>query len=316
MHVAHDEVDLTNVDLNLISAFDALAREKSVTRAAARMGITQSAMSHALRRLRDLLGDPIFVRGKEGMVLTPRGAALETPLRSALLTMGRALREPAGWDPRTARRGFCLASPDIFDLVAVPPLLESLRREAPSVDVAIAPLDFERLATKLETGEIDIAIVPRIEGAEASTEATGLVQRTLFHDVFVCFLRKRHPDAKKLGLARFTELSHALVSPTGEGPGFVDQRLAARGLKRRVALRVPSFLTALAIVARSDLVLTAPRALARLISHEHPAVVVPPPLPLPKHAVNLVWHERFTNDAGHRWFRERVAEVAQAAVAS
>lgn len=314
MHKDHDAATLADVDLNLVAAFDALAREKSVTRAAARMGVTQSAMSHALRRLRDLLGDPIFVRGREGMVLTPRGAALETPLRGALLTVARALREPEGWDPATARRAFCLASPDIFDLVAMPPLLERLRREAPSVDVAIAPLDFERLAIKLETGEIDIAIVPQIDGTPASASATGLVQRTLFHDLFVCFLRKGHPDAKKLTLARFTALSHALVSPTGEGPGFVDQRLAARGLARRVALRVPSFLTALAIVARSDLVLTAPQALARLISREHAAVVVAPPLALPKHAVTLVWHERFTNDAGHRWFRDCVAEVARSAV--
>jgi DNA-binding transcriptional LysR family regulator len=332
MNAVHDTDSVSTerlaaLDLNLVVAFDALARERNVTRAAQRMGVTQSAMSHALGRLRELLADPLLVRSRGGMVLTPCAESLVVPLRSGLVTIGRALGQPSRFEAKSARRAFCIASPDLFDVLAIPPLLERIREDAPGVDMAVVPADPRRLSDQLETGEVDIAVVPQIDGLR-SEQPTGaessLVRRKLLRDGFTCFVRVNHPCLfaqrgrrrkkaahARLSLASYVALPHALVSPTGEGRGFVDQILEQRGLRRRIALRVPHFYSALAIVAKSELILTAPTALSRLASADLPVVALPPPLPLPKHNVNLVWHERFSNDAGHQWLRELVADVAR-----
>lgn len=316
---------LAGIDLNLLVAFDALAREQNVTRAAERMGVTQSAMSHSLRRLRALLGDPLLVRGLSGMMLTARAESLVVPLRSGLVTVDRALTRPERFAPERARRSFRLLSPDLFDVLAIPPLLERIRVEAPGVDLAVVVLEGRRLAESLESGEVDLVITPRVEQHEGSAplDASGLVRRTLFHDRFSCFLRNDHPALPKRGLRSrksggapalsleaYAALSHALVSPRGEGPGLVDERLAEHGLTRRVALRVPHFFSALAIVEKSDLILTGPSALVRLLG-SRPLLALPAPLRLPRHALHMVWHERFTSDPGHAWLRERVAEVGR-----
>jgi len=325
---------LARLDLNLLVAFDALARERNVTRAAQRVGVTQSAMSHALRRLRAWLDDPLLVRGEGGMLLTARAEALVVPLRSGLVSVDRALHRAPRFDARTARRAFRLVTPDLFDLLAIPPLLERLRREAPGIDLAIVAPQAQPVARALETGELDVAIAPRVEGfASGPHETSGLVRRVLFHDGFACFWRAEHaalgaPGAATggrrergargerderappaLSLEGYAAASHVLVSPSGEGPGFVDELLARHGLRRRVALRVPSFFGALAIVERSDLILTAPASLARLIAPSSRVLCLPAPLPLPEHAVHMIWHERFTSDPGHAFLRELLLEV-------
>jgi DNA-binding transcriptional LysR family regulator len=311
---------LAQVDLNLLVAFEALTRDRSVTRAAQRLGVTQSAMSHSLRRLRDLLRDPVLVRGRAGMTLTPRAEALVIPLRGGLVSLGRAISQPGVFDPAAARRSFCIATPDLFDVLAVPSLLGRLRREAPGVDLAVVPVADKRLFDQLETGEVDVAVAPQVldqPSAAAAPPAPGLLRRTLFRDCFICMLRADHPALgpagatrrRPLSLASYVGLSHAMVSPGGEGPGPVDHALAQQGLRRRIVLRLSHFYGAPSIIARGDLVLTAPRALADLVG-ELPLVVLPLPLPLPDHNLNLVWHERFSADPGHRWLRELIAETA------
>jgi DNA-binding transcriptional LysR family regulator len=316
---------LAGIDLNLVVAFDALARERSVTRAARVMGVTQSAMSHTLRRLRALLRDPVLVRTGDGMVLTPRAASLVVPLRSGLVTLGRTLLTPSVFDPLTARRVFSLATLDLFDVLVMPPLLAHLRTAAPGLDLRLVSALRGRggptLSEQLETGEVDLATVPRFERSArgpAEPRAAGLVQRTLFRDGFACFLRADHPvlggraeRAKPLTLESYLTLSHALVSPGGDAVGPVDEALAKRRLERRIVLSVPQFTAALSIVARSELVLTAPSALAGAGCRELGMVVLPPPLPLPEHTVSLVWHERFSSDAGHHWLREQLFVLAQ-----
>jgi DNA-binding transcriptional LysR family regulator len=224
------------------------------------------------------------------------------------------------FDPGTARRAFRIASPDLFDVLAIPSLLERVRREAPGVDIIVAPLAERGLLDKLEAGELDVAIVPQVDrprAAEPEAGPAGLLQRRLFRDRFICLLREDHPVLKrrktpaKLSLREFVSLSHVLVSPSGEGPGFVDQLLSARGLRRRIALRIPHFYSALAIVAKSDLVVTAPNALGYLAPAALGVVAVGCPLPLPQHSVNLVWHERYSKDAGHSWLRERLLDLAR-----
>jgi DNA-binding transcriptional LysR family regulator len=317
---------LVRVDLNLLVAFDALAREQNVTRAAERVGVTQSAMSHALRRLRELFDDPLLVRGQNGMVLTARAEALVVPLRGGLVTIDRALGHAPAFEAATARRTFRLASPDLFDILAIPILLERIRAEAPGVDLVVSATDGDRLQRALETGEVDLAITPRVDDFQAAPEldGSGLVRRVLFRDGFSCFCRTDHPAlvekrrtrgkrplADALSLETYVSLSHALVSPRGEGSSFVDELLAEQGHRRRLALRVPHFFTALAIVEHSDLILTAPSSLARLIGAGSNVVALPAPLRLPEHAIQMLWHERFSNEPGHTWLREILLDVAK-----
>jgi DNA-binding transcriptional LysR family regulator len=322
MNAIHDREELSlealaAIDLNLLVAFDAIARELSVTGAARRLGVTQSALSHALRRLRALLGDELFVRGQGGMMLTPRAQALVVPLRSGLVTLGRALQQPEEFEPATARRAFRIATPDLFDVLVIPHLLERIRKFAPGVDISVVPVDQRKLEYRLETGEVDVAVAPRFESdapGQGLLSASGLVRSAIFRDEFVCILRADHPvlrgRGKKpaLSLESYSELSHLLIAPRGEGRGYIDEALAKHGLKRRIALRIPHFYSALVIVEKSDLVLTAPSGLARVDASARAVRSLAPPLPLPSHSVNLVWHERFTRDSGQRWLREQLAE--------
>jgi DNA-binding transcriptional LysR family regulator len=317
---------LVRVDLNLLVAFDALVREQNVTRAAERVGVTQSAMSHALRRLRELFADPLLVRGQNGMVLTARAEALVVPLRSGLVTIDRALGQAPAFEPATARRTFRLATPDLFDVLAIPALLERIRAEAPGVDLVISATDGDKLQRALETGEVDIAITPRVDEFQATPEidGSGLVRRVLFRDTFSCFCRADHPALVEkrgargknafgtaLSLEAYVALSHALVSPHGEGPGFVDELLAQQGYRRRLALRIPHFFSALAIVEHSDLILTAPTSLGRLIGARSKVIALPAPLRLPEHALQMLWHERFSNEPGHAWLRDVLLDIAK-----
>jgi len=314
MSRTHDADQLHRIDLNLLVALDALARERSVTKAAERAGVTQSAMSHTLRRLRELFDDPLLVRGRGGMVLTPRAEALAVPLRSGLVSLARTLAEPQPFEPEHASRTFRIVSPDLFDALVLPTLLQRIGQQAPSVDLAIVPTP-TRLSDSLETGDVDLAIYPVLLdphpfdlGAQVDPE---LQSRTLFRDSFRCFVRNDHPalsGRRRLTLRAYTRLNHILVSPGGEGPGVVDLILHAQGLERRIALRVPHFATALEVIAQSDLVLTAPRSLSNcstastLASH-------PTPLDLPEHAITMIWHPRFTEDPAHRWLRQLMVDV-------
>jgi DNA-binding transcriptional LysR family regulator len=321
MNHAHDDPgspeQLARIDLNLLVAFDVLAQERNVTRAAERIGVTQSALSHSLRRLRELLGDPLLVRAREGMVLTSRAEALVVPLRAALLTVGRALDSPGAFEPRTARRTFTLASPDLFDVLVVPPLLARVRGEAPGVEMTVVSSHDAQLAQRLETGDVDFAILPHIHASRVMPPAPppqGLAQTTLFRDGFSCLLRADHAALGKrrtLSLDAYCALPHVLVAPRGAGPGPVDEVLEKLGRQRRVVLRVPNFYAALPIVARSDLVLTAPSSLGAIMDSGLKLALLAPPLQLPEHTVNVLWHERFANDPAHRWLRELLIAVAR-----
>jgi DNA-binding transcriptional LysR family regulator len=310
----HTADQLHRIDLNLLVALDALARERSVTKAAERTGVTQSAMSHTLRRLRELFDDPLLVRGRGGMVLTPRAEALAVPLRGALVSLARTLAEPAAFEPEHASLTFRIVSPDLFDTLFLPALLKRLGRVAPLVDLAVVPTP-TRLSDGLETGDIDLAIFPVLldpQPFDLGTQVHAELQsRTLFRDSFRCFVRRGHPATtgrRRLTLKTFTGLNHVLVSPGGEGPGLVDRILDAQGLQRRIALRVPHFATALEVLAQSDLVLTAPASLSRC-STASTLASRPAPLEIPEHAITMIWHPRFSEDPAHRWLRERMIDV-------
>ena len=298
------DVRLEDINLNLLMALDALLAEGSVTRAAARARVTQSAMSHALANLRALLGDELLVRGRRGLVLTPKAEQLTGPLRRGLQELQRAIRGESSFDPRTSRRTFSIATKDNLAVLFVPRLLALLEREAPNVNLRMRPCEPRVQAELLESGAIDLAVQAGHE------DAPGLLRRRLLTERFVCLVREGHPAVKgRLDLATYVRLSHVLISFEGDGPGTVDVELAKVGLERRIAVRLPWVLACPMIVASSDLVLTAPRCVAEVFSEAFAVRTLEPPIALPTFDVVAMWHERFDQDAAHRWLRDVIVRT-------
>ena len=291
-------MELGGVDLNLLAALDALLAEQRVARAAARVGLSQPAMSRALGRLRALLGDPLLVRDGARMRTTPRADALGPRVRRILAEVKATLLEAAPFDPAADRRTFVIATNDYCGAVLLPGLIQRLRREAPLVDLKVRALGPSTPVEALAEGALDLAIGTFLEGT------AGLVEQVLLEDGFVCVVRAGHPLARpRLTLRRYAEAEHLLVSAPGEGPGVADLALAERGLARRVAVRVPYFLVAARLVASTDLVLTLPRRLAEVVAADAGLVLLKPPLPLPRFEVTLVGHPRAAADPALAWLR-------------
>lgn len=298
MPMAH----VLELDLNLLKALDALLAEGSVTRAAARVGLTQPAMSRALGRLREALGDPLLVRAGRALVPTPRAVVLRPRLRAALEQLDAAVADPAPFAPARERRVFHLATADYGMAVLVPALLARLAVEAPGVSVSVqpqAPGQDEALAD----GRLDVLVAPR------RASGPGLVWTRLFTEDFVALVGARGP--RSLSLAQYCERGHVFVSPALQHTGVVDEVLAREGRSRRIAVRVPSFLVAPLITAQSELVSTVPRRVAVQAVAQLPVRLLPLPVAVPGFTVCLAWHERARHDEGHVWFRRLVAEVAQ-----
>jgi DNA-binding transcriptional LysR family regulator len=297
---------LRELNLNQLVALDALLQESNVTRAAARLGLTQSAMSHTLRQLRAHFGDQLLVRGQRGMQPTPRAQQLQVPLRRVLQALELLLKGELVFDPERSSRTFHLAMGDAVILSLMPGLLTTLRTQAPGVDLRMRPIFGNNVYTQLETGELDLVLTVGAPGEP------GLLQRRLFRDSFVCLVREGHPDVKEtLDLETFVRLPHLLISPQGEGPSQVDEALARLNLKRRVMLRLPSFTVAPIIAASSDLLLTAPLRMALAMKQHYPLRLVRPPVELPDFDMIMVWHERFDDDPAHRWLRGLVLELTR-----
>jgi DNA-binding transcriptional LysR family regulator len=305
----HD-VHLSSFDLNLLVALDALIAERSVTRAAERIGITQSAASHALSRLRKLTGDELLVRGREGMVPTLRAEAMEAPLRRALEDVKRTLSSPGSFAPKSARLRIFIGTSDYSELVLLPGIMARLGREAPGVELRVRQLG-EDPATELSSGRIDFAIMP---APPAGQEAAGILGRSILRDRFVCIARRGHPLAKKkaLTLSRFAGAAHALISPWEREGGFVDDALGRLGLRRHVAVAVPHFLVAPHIVAASDLLLTVAARVAGVLARPLGLVTLAPPpeLGLTGFTLSILWHERTHDDPARRWLRDLIVAEA------
>lgn len=306
----HD-VHLEGLDLNLLVALRALLAERHVTRAASRVGLTQPAMSHALSRLRQLLGDPLLVRAASGMQATPRAEAMRVPLDRALEELERVIARPAAFDPKTAKGQFTLATSDYVELTLLPRLVTRLRTEAPGIDVRVLHL-VDRATTPLSEGRFDLAF-GLAEVLLGPAAPNGIRAQKLFDEKFVCVVRKGHPVVKRrLTLEDFVALPHALVSLSGDPSGVVDVALAKIGKTRRVAVTVPHFLVAPHVVQDSDLVLTLAERVLRAFSPMLGLVQFPPPLPIPGFSMSMAWHERMQADPAHVWLRKLVKEEAKA----
>jgi DNA-binding transcriptional LysR family regulator len=290
--------ELAGVDLNLLVALDALLAEANVTRAAARVGLSQPAMSRALGRLRDLLGDPLLVRDGARMRPTARAEAVAPRVRQILAEVQATLRDAVPFDPARHARTFVLATNDYCGALLLPGLIQRLRDEAPRVDLKVRALGPATPVEALAEGALDLAVGTFMD------HPPSLARETLFEDGFVCAVRAGHPlAAGRLTLRRYAAAEHLLVSAPGEGPGVADLALAEHGLGRRVAVRVPHFLLALRLVEGTDLLLTLPRRLAEGAAAERGLVLLKPPLALPRFTVEALVHPRAGTDPGLVWLR-------------
>jgi DNA-binding transcriptional LysR family regulator len=297
-------MNISGVNLNLLVALDALLDERSVTRAARRMGVTQPAMSNSLSQLRALFDDPLFLRHPHGLEPTPRALALAEPIRQGLRQLSSAFT-PTQFEPKTAERRFVLEASDYVEFVLLPVLLRRLEREAPGVRVEVRPWGRHQVPSSLARAEADLMI-----GFYDEVPARHRHQ-LLFEEEYVCIVRRDHPRVgKKLTLSRYLELDHVLVSQRGDTPGSVDRALALRGKKRNIAARVSHFLMVPMLVSRTDLVAALSRRVVEPFAKPLGLRALAPPLGLPRGKIGQVWHEQLDGDPAQRWFRGLVAQVS------
>lgn len=298
---------LAGIDLNLLVALDAVLRERNVTRAAAEVGLSQPAMSRALGRLRDLFGDPLLVRSGQGMTPTPRALELIQPLAACLDGIRRTLEPPAGFDPKHARRGFVISALDTTQAVVLPGLLERIARTgAEGVELSTAPLRSEsETFAQLASGQRDLAM------GRFESPPRGIERALLYRDRIVCVVRRDHPRIRgRLTLARYLAEAHLAAesfTPV-ERPFTIESLLAQQGLARRVVSRVENLAIAPLVVARTDLLCTAPARTIAPFARSLGVRVLELPFEAPDFELHLAWHERNDRDGGHLWLRALILD--------
>lgn len=297
-------VNISSVDLNLLHVLHAVLQERSATRAARRLHVTQSAVSNALARLRESLGDPLLVRNARGLSPTPRASQLEPELAAVMVRLGRLLSNEAEFEPATTTRELTIACADYLTASIGPALTELLRKRAPHAALRFVPL--EQLASSEGlASNVDVHLgMPRQLPAGCRSVA-------LFEDQFVCLLpRGTARGSARLSLEAYLASSHLRVSVLGGTEDAVDLALAKRGLSRNVTLTVPHFAVVPLLVERGGYVATLSRRLAKALAGSYRVGLCEPPLPLGKRSVRMIWHQRTEADPGARFLRALIREAA------
>ncbi len=295
-------MDIRDVDLNLLLAFEALLAHSHVTRAGEAIGLSQPAMSAALARLRALFGDPLFVKVGTRMQPTARAQALSEPVRRVTATIRSEILPSGGFDAATSERVFTLITPDIGEMIFVPPLMAHLSRTAPRVRLKVVSRPRLAAAEALAGGGADLAIgyFPDLDGA-------GFFRQQLFENRHICLLRQGHPAVRQgtLSLDDFLACPHVVVHPDGREHVF-EQHLQQLGVQRQVVLELSHFMSLMPIVDSSDLVATVPRDLAELCRRYAAVQLVEAPVSSPVIPVCQFWHRYAHRDAAHVWLRAQV----------
>jgi LysR family transcriptional regulator, mexEF-oprN operon transcriptional activator len=300
-----DHANLSRLDLNLLVAFDALLTERSVTRAAARVGLGQSAMSHNLARLRNLFGDELLTRGAEGMRPTPRALALADPVRVTLAQIQAAVLQREAFEPSTAERTFRIGLADSIEVAVVPGLVARLRTAAPGVTLRLRSTNRLSILDELDNGTLDLGI-----GVFTIGQAHHK-RRPLYSDSFLClFNQEQLSFSVPITIEDYLSVPHVLTSLTDDAHGAVDEALAKQKLKRTIALTTPGFLAVPFVVRRAPVITTMPSRLARYFADTFDLATSPAPLELPTFTISLLWHASFDQDPGHLWLRQTVSALA------
>ncbi|MBT2300697.1 LysR family transcriptional regulator [Variovorax paradoxus] len=296
-------MDSKRLDLNLLVTLEALLVEQNVTKAAARLHLSQPAVSAQLSRLRDVFDDPLLIPAQRGMTPTAKAADLLDPLRQALDQVRATVATHSNFNPAKARLTVAIACTDYLHAALVKPLVVELRTKAPGVRVAQRNLDIPELEAQMARGDVDLALMT------PQAAPPSLRTRHLFDERYVLIGRRKHPRLRAgIAVEEFVGLEHVVVSL--HGGGFVtpvDDALAAFGLKRNVVLSAASFLVVPDIVSQSDFVALVPERLVR--DRADQLKLIDCPFPVEGFAVGMVWHERSHGHSGQRWIRETIASL-------
>ena len=298
------EIDHRPADLNLLVVFQKLLVERHVGRAAKRLGLTQSAASHALGRLRIMFGDPLFVRHPKGIEPTSRAHALAPIVADILDRANSMLASPGSFDPDKPH-AFTIGGTDLAVFTVLVPLIKRLRATAPKVDLRVRSLDSTRVVAAFDRQEIDCALMPFPEAPARITREPAIKES------FVGIARRGHPafKRKRITAGNWAALPHLLVSPRGEDSGWADEHLAKLGLKRRIVTVVPHFLAAPLIVAHSDLVTLTTKRVAHHFAKELDLTIFEPPVPMRGFAIDYLASVARATDPALQWLRDQIFEI-------
>jgi len=295
---------IDELHLNQLRLIDALAQNSNLGEAAKEIGMTQSAASHALARLRVGLEDPIFVRTAEGMRPTPYGIRLTTCVRDALRLLKEGLERTSEFVPESSTRTFNIIMSDVSQMLYLPKLFSRITAEAPGITLRARPLPSKAPHLVLEAGEADLAV-----GAFSSL-ITGCRQKRLYREQYVCVVRKDHPlFANGMTAEAFCSVPQARVDSRGYVHQDLDNWLGQQNLKRTVKLDVPYFVSLPPVIAQSDLLVIMASRVAKTYAATLPLKIMPPPVKLPSYETRLFWHERFHREPANRWLRALYVEL-------
>ena len=302
--------NLSGLDLNLFVVLHAVLAEKSATRAARRLNVTQSAVSNALARLRVVLGDPLVVRSGRGLVATPRAEALAPIIAIAIAQLEKAIDGDQAFVPAKSTRTFTLAAADNHQAREIPLIAAAFTRDLPLAMLRIVSADFLAATDGLASGEVDVAFIP------SHIVAPGQPGQRIFEEQATFVVRRDHPTVRgKLDVKQFNRLSHidveVVLGKKGSGHRLAEQHWKAAGLERAVGVTVPYFMTAALVAAQTDCIAGLPSRLAQMLCKLLPLKAVKTTFPLPKMSMSMTWHERTNADAGARHFRALIAAAVR-----
>ena len=297
-------MQLSQIDLNLLLVFQHLLRERRVSGVALTLGMSQPAVSSALKRLRLTLGDELFLRTQQGMQPTPFALQLAEPVAQALDALHLALNVRSSFDAASSTRSFSLAMTDVGEMYFLPVLMDLLDQHAPAVTLNVVSVARDSLKDDMAAGRIDLALglLPQLQA--------GFFQQALFRQDYVCLMRQAHPLAQQttLGLAEFAAAAHVRVLAAGTGHGRVDEALERQGLQRRIRLTVPHYVALGDVLGHSDLIATVPERFAQRVTRPFGLTTCALPLAVQRSAIHQFWHARLHRDPGHQWLRTMIAQ--------
>jgi DNA-binding transcriptional LysR family regulator len=298
-------VHLSQVDLNLFVVLEAIYREGNLTRAGRQLQLTQPAMSHALKRLREMLQDPLFIREGAHMVPTPFSRNMINEVRQALHILEVSLYENRNFDPAHTRRNFQIGFWEVMESTILPPLVKVLARAAPEISITTLRVKRREIEQELTGGTLDLVLDIPI------TLGDNLRQKPLFSDRVVVMARKGHPAiGRELDLDTYLRQDHVLVSSRRLGPSLVDTELNRKGRKRTIVLRCQHYFAACRVVGETDMLLTIPEHYAEMLNTGFDHRLYPFPLKsLQQLEIHMYWHESAENDPANRWLREQIKKV-------
>ncbi|TNB47726.1 LysR family transcriptional regulator [Martelella lutilitoris] len=299
-------MNLRSMDLNLLLIFDAIYSERSISRAALRLNLSQPAVSNALARLRHALEDPLFKREGSGMVPTARAKSLRDPISQALELLERGFRSDETFDHSQSSREFVIAVEDYGETVLIPRFIDWLAEAAPGIHIQIRPELSSSLTRELREGTVDLAL------DYFALRGDGFESRCVLTEDLVTLSRIDHPAiGEQLSLETYLALQHAVITPRRKSRPMIDLALDKRGLKRKIALTVPHFLSMPTVVQRSNLLATLPRRMAYIYADHFRLKTYTPPVRTPKFPVFLIWHDTFKTDPAHRWLRNHLIALCE-----